>query len=42
MSGIARSDMLSYLATQITGTTNPVVKMGCIADDILNADYALS
>ena len=42
MSGIARSDMLGYLATQITGTSTPVVKMGCIADDILNADYALS
>jgi hypothetical protein len=42
MSGIARSEMLGYLATQITGTSTPVLKMGCIADDILNADYALS
>jgi hypothetical protein len=42
MSDLARSDMLSFLVSQITGTPTPVTKLGCIADDILQADYALS
>jgi hypothetical protein len=42
LSLISGSNMLSFLATQITGTSTPVIKLGCISDDILEADYALS
>jgi hypothetical protein len=41
LSEIARSDLLSFIASQIVGYTLPVNKMGDLADKILEADYAL-
>ncbi len=42
LSEIAGSNLLSYLASQITGTTVSVNKMGNLAPHILQADYTLS
>lgn len=39
---IAKSDMLSYLASQITGNYMPVIKRGDFSAKILDADYSLS
>jgi hypothetical protein len=39
---IAQSNMLSFLLSQILGTTVPVNKQGDFAEEILQADYALS
>lgn len=42
LSDLARSDILCFLATQITGSYVPVAKSDDIADLILESDYALS
>jgi hypothetical protein len=42
LSLIARSDMLSYLLTQLLGKQVPVHKQYYMADEVLRADYALS
>lgn len=39
---ISRSDLLSYIASQICGGHLPVNKLGDISEQILEADYALS
>lgn len=41
LSEIARSDMMSFMASQVRGKHVPVTKRGSIADAILVADYAL-
>lgn len=42
LSLIARSDMLSFLLSQIIGKNVPINKQGDFADEILNTNYALS
>lgn len=42
LSKIAHSDLLSNLLTQLRGKHTPVNKKGNFADEILNANYALS
>lgn len=41
LSEIAASEMLSFLASQVTGQDMPVTKLGDISAQILDADYAL-
>lgn len=41
LSEIAASDMLAYIASQVTGTSVTVTKSGDISKKILEADYAL-
>ncbi len=42
LSEIAKSDLLSYIASQIMGFHVPVNKLGSISQQILEADYTLS
>lgn len=42
MSEIARSDVLSFIASQVAGYYLPVVKSGMIANQVLKANYALT
>lgn len=42
LSDIAKSDMLSFIASQITGKHIPVTKMADISATVLEADYALT
>ena len=42
LSEIARSDLLSFIVSQIAGTHIPVTKSGDISEAVLSADYALS
>lgn len=42
LSAIADSDLLSFIASQVTGQYTPVTKAGNISAKILKADYALS
>ena len=41
LSDIAKSDLLSFIASQITGHYLPVIKRGDISSKILEADYTL-
>jgi hypothetical protein len=41
LSEIAASDLLSFIASQVTGTHRPAAKLGTISQDILVSDYAL-
>jgi len=42
LSSLAKSDILSDLATQITGSKKEFIKVGDIGDQIINANYTLS
>lgn len=42
LSLLARSNMLSFLLSQLLGKQIPIAKVGFFADEILDANYALS
>jgi hypothetical protein len=42
LSLIAKSNLLSYLLSQILGYNVPVIKQAHFSDEVLNANYALS